>query len=93
MAKEVKSIKDGKKDALDQALLQIEKQYGKGTIMKLGDRVNQPIDVIPTGCHLVLAVFQEEELLKFMDLNHQVKQLFLFILLQRRKSLAEHVHL
>ena len=50
MAKEVKSIKDGKKDALDQALLQIEKQYGKGTIMKLGDRVNQPIDVIPTGC-------------------------------------------
>lgn len=50
MAKEVKCIKDGKKDALDQALLQIEKQYGKGTIMKLGDRVNQPIDVIPTGC-------------------------------------------
>ena len=30
MAKEVKSIKDGKKDALDQALLQIEKQYGIG---------------------------------------------------------------
>ena len=42
--------KDSKKDALDQALLQIEKQYGKGAIMKLGDRVNAPIDVIPTGC-------------------------------------------
>ena len=51
MAKEVsKNLKDGKKDALDQALLQIEKQYGKGAIMKLGDRVNEPIDVIPTGC-------------------------------------------
>lgn len=51
MAKEVsKSIKDSKKDALDQALIQIEKQYGKGAIMKLGDRVNEPIDVIPTGC-------------------------------------------
>lgn len=51
MAKEAsKSIKDSKKDALDQALIQIEKQYGKGAIMKLGDRVNEPIDVIPTGC-------------------------------------------
>ena len=51
MAKEVtKSMKDSKKDALDQALLQIEKAYGKGAIMKLGDRVNEPIDVIPTGC-------------------------------------------
>ena len=42
--------KDSKKEALDQALLQIEKQYGKGAIMKFGDRVNEPIDVIPTGC-------------------------------------------
>ena len=42
--------KDSKKEALDQALLQIEKQYGKGAIMKLGDHVNEPIDVIPTGC-------------------------------------------
>ncbi len=42
--------KDSKKQALEQALLQIEKQYGKGAIMKLGDQVNEPIDVIPTGC-------------------------------------------
>ena len=42
--------KDSKKEALDQALLQIEKQYGKGAIMKLGDNVNESIDVIPTGC-------------------------------------------
>lgn len=51
MAKEVKKdLKDAKKEALDQALLQIEKQFGKGAIMKMGDRVNEPIDVIPTGC-------------------------------------------
>ena len=52
MAKEVakKDVKDAKREALDQALLQIEKQFGKGAIMKLGDRVNEPIDVIPTGC-------------------------------------------
>ncbi len=42
--------KDSKKESLDQALLQIEKQYGKGAVMKLGDKVNEPIDVIPTGC-------------------------------------------
>ena len=39
-----------KEDALSQAFLQIEKQYGKGSIMKLGDTTNQKIDVIPTGC-------------------------------------------
>ena len=39
-----------KEDALSQALLQIEKQYGKGSIMKLGDTSNQKIDIIPTGC-------------------------------------------
>ena len=47
--------KDAKKEALEQALLQIEKQYGKGSIMKLGDRVHEKIDVIPTGC-LVLDI-------------------------------------
>ncbi len=39
-----------KQDALTEALLQIEKQYGKGAIMKLGDASNQKVDVIPTGC-------------------------------------------
>lgn len=39
-----------KNDALDQALLQIEKQYGKGSIMKLGENTEQKIEVIPTGC-------------------------------------------
>ena len=50
-----KEIKDAKKEALEQALLQIEKQYGKGSIMKLGERVHEKIDVIPTGC-LVLDI-------------------------------------
>lgn len=39
-----------KNNALEEALLQIEKQYGKGAIMKLGEGVNQKVDVIPTGC-------------------------------------------
>jgi recombination protein RecA len=35
--------------ALDVALAQIDKQYGKGAVMRLGDRVAAPIEVIPTG--------------------------------------------
>jgi recombination protein RecA len=35
--------------ALDMALGQIEKQFGKGSIMKLGERGNVGIEAIPTG--------------------------------------------
>ena len=38
-----------KKKALETALLQIEKQFGKGSIMKLGSEGICNIDVIPTG--------------------------------------------
>ena len=35
--------------ALESALAQIDKQFGKGSVMRLGDQSIQPIDVIPTG--------------------------------------------
>jgi len=35
--------------AVDVALSQIERQFGKGSIMKLGDRAQVQVDVIPTG--------------------------------------------
>ena len=35
---------------LEQVLADLEKQYGKGAIMKMGDKFYQKIDVIPTGC-------------------------------------------
>ena len=41
---------DDKKKILDQAILNIEKQFGKGAIMRLGDAPEQKIEVIPTGC-------------------------------------------
>jgi len=41
---------ENKKKQLEQAISQIEKQFGKGSIMKLGDDVQKSIDVIPTGC-------------------------------------------
>ena len=35
--------------ALELALAQIEKSHGKGSVMRLGDEIRQPISVIPTG--------------------------------------------
>ena len=35
--------------ALELALAQIDKNFGKGSVMRLGDEVRQPISVIPTG--------------------------------------------
>ena len=35
--------------ALESALLQIERQFGKGSIMRLGDETRVPVEVIPTG--------------------------------------------
>jgi recombination protein RecA len=35
--------------ALDAALLQIERQFGKGSVMRLGEQARVPVDVIPTG--------------------------------------------
>ncbi len=35
--------------ALENALAQIDKQFGKGSVMRLGDETRPPIQVIPTG--------------------------------------------
>jgi len=38
-----------KAKALETALSQIERQFGKGTVMRLGDQANVAVDVIPSG--------------------------------------------
>ena len=38
-----------KKKAIDTAMAQIEKMYGKGSIMRLGDQTDLAVDYIPTG--------------------------------------------
>ncbi len=40
---------ENKKRALTAALSQIEKQFGKGSVMRMGDRVIEAVEVIPTG--------------------------------------------
>ena len=36
--------------AIESALQQIEKKYGKGSIMRLGDRPHEELDAISTNC-------------------------------------------
>ena len=44
------SSKEDKLKALDAAISQIEKQYGKGSVMKLGDESNRMnVETVPTG--------------------------------------------
>ena len=45
-----KTEKKESNKALDQVLLDIEKQFGKGSIMKLGDNTHMKVDVISSGC-------------------------------------------
>ncbi len=40
---------DNKKKALASALSQIDKQFGKGAVMRMGDKVNEAIEVVSTG--------------------------------------------
>ena len=41
-----------KKKALETAMAQIEKAYGKGSIMRLGDNADIVVEAIPTGAPL-----------------------------------------
>ena len=38
-----------KEKALEAALVQIERQFGKGSVMRLGEETHVPVEVIPTG--------------------------------------------
>ncbi len=44
-----KTSKTTNDKTLDQVLLDIEKQFGKGAVMKLGEEAHRTIDVIPSG--------------------------------------------
>ena len=44
-----KTTKEERKKALETAIEQIEKAYGAGSIMKLGQTKALDVDVIPTG--------------------------------------------
>ena len=43
------TVSKDKKEAIEMALLQIEKSFGKGAVMKLGDRQQYNVETLPTG--------------------------------------------
>ena len=50
MAVSKESVMKDKDKALEQVLCDIEKQFGKGSIMKLGDNKHMKVDVCSSGC-------------------------------------------
>lgn len=71
--------REEKLKALDAALSQIEKQYGKGAVMKLGDPSAQMnVETIPTAhsaltLHSDLGAFPKEGLSRYTGRNHPVR--------------------
>src|SRR5664279_824904 len=47
--KAAEKVRGERNKALDNAMAQIDRAHGKNAVMRLGDRVKAPIEVIPTG--------------------------------------------
>ena len=75
----MKTVKEVSKDkALEQVMNDIEKQFGKGSIMKLGDKEHMKVDVCSSGClslDIALGVggYPRGRIMKYMVRNHLVK--------------------
>ena len=44
------AVFENKEKALAATIAKLEKDFGKGAVMKLGDQTKMNIDVTPTGC-------------------------------------------
>ena len=72
--------KDEKQAALDAALKKIEKNFGKGAVMRMGEKADTQISTVPTGSLALDAAIGVGDilvvvLLKFMAQNHLVRLL------------------
>lgn len=47
---EKKTTDEGKKKALEEAIAKLERDFGKGSIMKLGEGSHMNVETVPTGC-------------------------------------------
>jgi recombination protein RecA len=78
------SINNDKLLAIDAAMNQIEKQFGKGSIMKLGATTQMGVEAISTGClaldmALGIGGIPKAGLSRYTDLNPREIQLSPFI--------------
>ena len=86
--------KDENKDklkSLQMTMERLDKAYGKGTVMRLGDNAIQEIEVIPTGSltlDIALGIkgLPKGRIIEVYGQNLQVKQLWLFMLLQKHRK-------
>jgi len=84
MAKEQASVSNANSEklkALQLTIDKIEKNFGKGSIMRMGDTVVEDVPVISSGSHAVVSS-------RFMDQSRQVKPRLPFMLLPKLKKMA-----
>ena len=84
--------REEKKKALSAVFGAIEKQFGKGSIMKLGDATTVDTDAIPTGS-LMLVEYRKDALLKYTGRNLRERQPLRCTLLPRHRKEAAKLHL
>lgn len=87
-------VKEEKIKALDAALANIEKQFGKGSVMKLGEsNYNLNVETVPTGSlsldiALGLGGVPKGRIVEIYGLNQVVRQQLHFIWLQKYRNVA-----
>ncbi len=97
-SKPEEKVTSDRQKALDTALAQIERQFGKGSVMKMSDRQAQVIEVIPTGSialdiALGIGGLPRGRIIEIYGPDHQVRQLLHCMQLQMHRRLAESAHL
>ena len=72
------NIDENKLKALESAMAQIERNYGKGAVMKLGDNAHLNVETVPSGSlslDIALGVggVPKGRVLRYMDLSQVVR--------------------
>ena len=79
---------DNRKDALTSALSMIEKQFGAGSVMKLGEKTHMKVETCWSG-----SIALGDALSRSMGQNHQEKQRLHFMQLQNVRKLEVQLRL
>ena len=87
------NIDENKLKALESAMAQIERNYGKGAVMKLGDNAHLNVETVPSGSlslDIALGVggVPKGRELRYMDLSQVVRLRLHFIWSQKYKKEA-----
>lgn len=89
---------DEKKEALALAMAQIEKQFGKGSVMRLGENAHYNVESIPTGAlsldiALGIGGVPKGRIIEIYGPESSGKTTLALHIIARRRSLAVRRHL